>query len=153
MKRGSLQLGNILLLEVHICNPCKIRINTCSFHVFSIISIVMNCLITFRCWIFFYSHFKQAEKCHVNNKQKQKVFVARVMSNFSCGFLYPKYFFNLTYISVMPELGGPGGHGTPNFWQISSVTLLQPGRADYPHLLLLFFTFRHHCNCANVLAN
>jgi hypothetical protein len=29
------------------------------------------------------------------------------------------------------------------------LTLFQPGRADYPHLLLLappmFFTFRHHC--------
>ena len=54
--------------------------------------------------------------------------------------------------SVMPELGGlgrPGDHW-PSQYLADQLSLFQPGRADYPHLLLLatpmFFTFRHHCN-------
>ena len=47
----------------------------------------------------------------------------------------------------MPELGGPGGPLAPQYLA-DQLTLFQPGRADYPHLLLLappmFFTFRHH---------
>ena len=35
------------------------------------------------------------------------------------------------------------------------LTLFKPGRADYPHLLLLappmFFTFRHHCTLLAVI--
>ena len=43
--------------------------------------------------------------------------------------------------------GGQGGHWPPQYLA-DQLTLFQPGRADYPHLLLLappmFFTFRHH---------
>ena len=50
-------------------------------------------------------------------------------------------------ISVMPELGGQGVPPPPIFGR--SVNPIQPGRADYPHLLQLappkFFTFRHDC--------
>ena len=59
--------------------------------------------------------------------------------------------------AVMPEPGGPGhwGHWPPQYLA-DQLTLFEPGRADYPHLLLLaspmFFTFRHHCtstrNCS-----
>ena len=50
--------------------------------------------------------------------------------------------------------GGQGGRGAggplpPPQYLADQLTLFQPGRADYPHLLLLappmFFTFRHHC--------
>ena len=45
---------------------------------------------------------------------------------------------------VMPEPGGK--QGAPQYLA-DQLTLFQPGRADYPHLLLLappmFFTFRH----------
>ena len=44
--------------------------------------------------------------------------------------------------------GGQGGHWPPQYFA-DQLTLFEPGRADYPHLLLLappmFFTFRHHC--------
>ena len=44
--------------------------------------------------------------------------------------------------------GGQGGHWPPQYLA-DQLTLFEPGRADYPHLLLLapsmFFTFRHHC--------
>ena len=36
--------------------------------------------------------------------------------------------------AVMPEPGGPGG---PPQYLADQLTLFQPGRADYPHLLLL----------------
>ena len=43
--------------------------------------------------------------------------------------------------------GGQGGHWPPQYFA-DQLTLFEPGRADYPHLLLLapsmFFTFRHH---------
>ena len=43
--------------------------------------------------------------------------------------------------------GGQGGHWPPQYLA-DQLTLFQPGRADYPHLMLLappmFFTFRHH---------
>ena len=52
-----------------------------------------------------------------------------------------------TYNTVVPEPGGPGGHWPPQYFA-DQLTLFEPGRADYPHLLLLapsmFFTFRHH---------
>ena len=48
--------------------------------------------------------------------------------------------------------GGAGGAKRatgPSQFLADQLTLFQPGRADYPHLLLLappmFFTFRHHC--------
>ena len=45
--------------------------------------------------------------------------------------------------------GGQGGHWPPQYFA-DHLTLFEPGRADYLHLLLLapppmFFTFRHHC--------
>ena len=51
--------------------------------------------------------------------------------------------------TVMPELGVPGGdHCWPPKFLADQSTLFQPGRADYPHLLLLahpmFITFWHH---------
>ena len=50
------------------------------------------------------------------------------------------------YISVMPELGGPGGPWPPQYLT-DQLTLFQPGEADFAHPLLLappnFFTFRH----------
>ena len=43
--------------------------------------------------------------------------------------------------------GGQGGHWPPQYLA-DQITLFEPGRADYPHLLLLpppmFFTIRHH---------
>ena len=36
----------------------------------------------------------------------------------------------------MPELGGPGGPWPPQYLA-DQLTLFQPGRADYPHLLQL----------------
>ena len=50
----------------------------------------------------------------------------------------------------MPELEGVGAGGPLNPQYLADQsTLLQPKRADYPHLLLQaspnFFTFRHHC--------
>ena len=55
-----------------------------------------------------------------------------------------------TYKAVMTKRGGAKvATGPTNIWQISYVTLSEPGRANYPHLLLLapsmFFTFRHDC--------
>ena len=50
----------------------------------------------------------------------------------------------------MPELGGgPGGPLAPPLQYLADqLTLFEPGRADYPHLLQMvppmFFTFRHH---------
>ena len=45
--------------------------------------------------------------------------------------------------------GGAGGPLAPPQYFADKLTLFEPGRADYPHLLLLalpmFFTFRHHC--------
>ena len=38
--------------------------------------------------------------------------------------------------TVMPELGGPGGPLASQYLA-DQLTLFQPGRADYPHLLLL----------------
>ena len=47
------------------------------------------------------------------------------------------------------EATGPSDPLPP--YLTDQLTLFQPGRADYPHLLLLappmFFTFRHHCQC------
>ena len=44
--------------------------------------------------------------------------------------------------------GGQGGPWPPQYFA-DQLTLFEPGRADYPHLLLLappmFFTFRQHC--------
>ena len=53
----------------------------------------------------------------------------------------------------MPEPGGgQGGHWPPQYLA-DQLTLFEPGRADYSHLLLLalsmFFTFRHHCTWPN----
>ena len=54
----------------------------------------------------------------------------------------------------MPEPRGPGGPHcsappSPPYFS-DQLTLFQPGRADYPHLLLLapqkFFIFRHQCH-------
>ena len=43
---------------------------------------------------------------------------------------------------------GQGSHWPPQYFA-DQLTLFEPGRADYPHLLLLapsmFLTFRHHC--------
>ena len=36
--------------------------------------------------------------------------------------------------SVVPEAEGPGGHWPPQYLA-DQLTLIQPGRADYPHLL------------------
>ena len=55
------------------------------------------------------------------------------------------------WTSVMPEPGA-GGQGQEGQWppqyMPDQLTLFEPGRADYPHLLLLaplmFFTFGHH---------
>ena len=51
--------------------------------------------------------------------------------------------------------GGPGGPLAPQYFA-DRLTLFEPGRAEYPHLLLLappmFFTFRHHCTVIPVLA-
>ena len=56
--------------------------------------------------------------------------------------------------AVMPEPGGPGGPLTLQYL-VDQLTLLQPGRGDYPHLLLLappmFFTFRHPCRVLGIL--
>ena len=45
--------------------------------------------------------------------------------------------------------GGPGGPLPSPQYLADHLTLFQPGRADYPHLLPLappmFFTFWHHC--------
>ena len=47
---------------------------------------------------------------------------------------------------------GPGGPLAPQYLS-DQLTLFEPGRANYPHLLLLappmFFTFRHHCDLSN----
>ena len=52
---------------------------------------------------------------------------------------------------------GARGATAPPQYLADQWTLLQPGRADYPHLLLLeppkFFTFRHHCDSAVSLRN
>ena len=49
--------------------------------------------------------------------------------------------------TVMPEPGGQGGHW-PLQYLADQLTLFQPGRADYPHLLQLapriFLTVQHH---------
>ena len=54
--------------------------------------------------------------------------------------------------AVMPEPGGPGGPLAPPQYLGDQLTLFEPGRAYYPHLLLKappnFFTFRHHCYVA-----
>ena len=53
-------------------------------------------------------------------------------------------------LTVIPEPGGGAGGATAPFPQYfeDQLTLFEPGRADYPYLLLLippmFFTFRHH---------
>ena len=58
---------------------------------------------------------------------------------------------SLTSIVFYDSDAGTGGPGGPLAAQYLSdhLTLFQPGRADYPRLLLLvppmFFTFRHHC--------
>ena len=48
---------------------------------------------------------------------------------------------------MVPEPEGPGGPLAPQYFA-DHLTIFEPGRADYPHLLLLapsmFFTFRHH---------
>ena len=41
-----------------------------------------------------------------------------------------------TYNTVVPEPGGPGGPLAPQYFA-DQLTLFEPGRADYPHLLLL----------------
>ena len=50
--------------------------------------------------------------------------------------------------------GGQGGHWPPQYFA-DQLTLFEPGRADFPHLLLLappmFFTFRHHWTDSNIL--
>ena len=48
---------------------------------------------------------------------------------------------NIDIAAVMPEPGAPGGP------LADQLTLFEPGRANHLHLLLMFFTFRHHC-CA-----
>ena len=57
-------------------------------------------------------------------------------------------FSHLWDLSVVPEPGGPGGPLAPPQYFADQLTLFKPGRADFPHLLLLappmFFTFRHH---------
>ena len=49
---------------------------------------------------------------------------------------------------VMPKPRGQGGHSLSQYLA-DQLTLLQPGRADYPDLITTgtpnFFTFRHHC--------
>ena len=51
--------------------------------------------------------------------------------------------------------GGQGGHWPPQYLA-DQLTLFEPGRADYPHLLLLapsmFVAFRHHW-CMYILQN
>ena len=57
--------------------------------------------------------------------------------------------FQFNFNSVVPEPGGGPGEALASLQYLADqLTLLQPGRADYPHLLPLappmFFTFRHH---------
>ena len=53
----------------------------------------------------------------------------------------------------MLEPGGRGATVPPPQYLADQLTLFQPGRADYPHLLLLamFFTFRHPCKSYLIL--
>ena len=57
----------------------------------------------------------------------------------------PQYAVN--YYQWCRNWGSQGGHWPPQYFS-DQLTLFEPGRADYPHLLLLappmFFTFRHH---------
>ena len=52
----------------------------------------------------------------------------------------------LQLVLLLSSDAGTGGGGK---YLADQLTLFQPGRRDYPHLLLLappiFFTFRHHC--------
>ena len=54
----------------------------------------------------------------------------------------------------MVEPGGPGGPLAPPQYFADQLTLIQPGRADYPHVSLLapqmFFTFLHWGNIINL---
>ena len=63
-------------------------------------------------------------------------------------FNYVKYLETIHYSDAGPGGGGMGATGPP-YLADQLLTLFQPGRADYPYLLLLappmFFTFRHHC--------
>ena len=56
--------------------------------------------------------------------------------------------------AVMPETGRPGEPLAPQYLVVQ-LTLFQPGRTDYPHLLLLappmFFPFLHHCTVLEIL--
>ena len=58
----------------------------------------------------------------------------------------PSFLIHYQTLSV-PEPGGQGDHWPPQYLA-DQLTLFKPGRADYPHPLLLappiFFTFRHH---------
>ena len=53
----------------------------------------------------------------------------------------------VNYLQWCRNRGGQGGHWPPQYL-VDQLTLFQPGRGDFPHLLLLappmFFTFRHH---------
>ena len=57
-------------------------------------------------------------------------------------------YFNKSQLCRNQGGGARGATGPPPQYLADKLTLFQPGRADYPHLLLLappmFFTFRHH---------
>ena len=106
----------------------------------------------------FLGHLGHQRKVNCINEKKKGLSVCTLPRNQN---LYPQQS-KITYNSLRWDTlqwcrnrGGQGGHWPPQYLA-DQLTLLQPGRADYPYLSPLappmFFTFRHHCpvSCVSI---